>query len=91
MDNENYIGDVLIMKTFTPEVGGKRRKNRGEAFQYKITDGHPPIISRDAFAAVQDEKRRRTNVEMVGDSIKRTRKRYVSRFSLSDYIVEIGE
>ena len=91
LDNEKYIGDVLIMKTFTPEVGGKRRKNRGEACQYKITDGHPPIISRDAFAAVQDEKRRRTNVEMVGDSIKRTGKRYVSQFSLSDYIVEIGE
>lgn len=91
LDNEKYVGDVLLMKTFTPEVGAKRRKNRGEAYQYRITDGHPPIITREAFAAVQEEKKRRSNVEVVESTVKRTGKRYVSAFSLSDYIEEISE
>ena len=91
LDNEKYVGDVLIMKTFTPSVGAKRKKNRGEVVQYKITDGHPPIITREAFAAVQEEKGRRTNVEMVNSVIKRTGKRYTSKFNLSDYINNIGE
>ena len=91
LDNEKYVGDVLLMKTFTPEVGTKRRKNRGEAYQYRITDGHPPIITREAYAAVQEEKKRRSNVEVVESTVKRTGKRYVSTFSLSNYIGEISE
>lgn len=91
LDNEKYVGDVLLMKTYTPEVGVKRRKNRGESYQYKMTDGHPPIIARDAFAAVQEEKRRRTNVEMIENVAKRTGKRYISTFCLSDYLDDISE
>ena len=74
-----YVGDILLMKTYTPEVGAKRRKNRRESEQYKMTDGHPSIITREAFAAVQEEKKRRSNLEIVENTPKRTGKRYMSK------------
>ena len=86
-----YVGDILLMKTYTPEVGAKRRKNRRESEQYKMTDGHPSIITREAFAAVQEEKKRRSNLEIVENTPKRTGKRYMSKFSLQDYLNEISE
>ena len=91
LDNEKYVGDVILMKTYTPEVGAKRKKNRGKAVQYTMTDGHPPIISREAFAAVQEQKKLRSNVEMVDNEVKRTGKRYISTFSLPNYINKIRE
>jgi site-specific DNA recombinase len=91
LDNEKYVGDILLMKTYTPEVGAKRRKNRRESEQYKMTDGHPSIITREAFAAVQEEKKRRSNLEIVENTPKRAGKRYMSKFSLQDYLNEISE
>ena len=56
-----------------------------------MTDGHPSIITREAFAAVQEEKKRRSNLEIVENTPKRTGKRYMSKFSLQDYLNEISE
>jgi len=58
--NERYVGDLLLQKKFVPDhIEKKRVKNRGELPQYYVTDAHEPIISRETFAAVQEEIARR--------------------------------
>lgn len=64
LSNEKYIGDVRL-KGASPE----------EDFYY--LNNHEPIIRREVFDAVQDEKARRSNVLQQGDEVKRTEKNKV--------------
>lgn len=91
LSNEKYVGDVLLMKRVRLSVGSKRIKNKGEHEQYRIEGNHPPIITREAYNAVQDEKARRTNIEKIDDTTRRKGSRYKSNFSLSNYEFIGGE
>lgn len=63
--NEKYTGDVLIYKTYCSEYPKTTRiRNRGEKDQYLISNHHPAIIERAVFDSVQDEKKRRSNIEL---------------------------
>ena len=66
LSNEKYIGDVRL-RGASPE----------EDFYY--LNNHGPIIRREVFDAVQDEKARHSNVVQRGDEVKRTEKKYISR------------
>ena len=45
LQNEKYMGDVLVQKTYTADfIEGKVKKNNGELPQYYIKDNHPAII-----------------------------------------------
>lgn len=60
LQNEKYIGDLLLQKTYiTDHITKASRKNNGELPQYFIQDDHEPIISREMFEAVQAEHARR--------------------------------
>jgi len=60
LQNEKYIGDLLLQKTYiTDHITKASRKNNGELPQYFIQDDHEPIISREMFEAVQVEHARR--------------------------------
>ena len=85
LSNEKYVGDVLLMKRVRLSVGSKRIKNNGVHEQYRIEGNHPPIITHEAFDAVQKEKLRRTNVEKTGDTIHRKASRFKSEFDISKY------
>lgn len=50
----------------------KRKTNRGERRQYYAVGSHPAIISKEIFEAVQEERKRRSNVEII--DVKKTRK-----------------
>ena len=43
---------------------------------YKLNNSHPTIISTEAFQTVQEEKIRRSNVELTSDGIKRKSQKY---------------
>ena len=61
LENEKYMGDLLLQKYFTESVLTHRLvKNRGQFPQYFIQDNHPPIIPRDIFYRTQCEKLRRS-------------------------------
>lgn len=61
LQNEKYIGDLLLQKTFVEDHLTKRQlPNRGELPQYYIQDDHEAIIDRDTFAKVQEEIERRS-------------------------------
>ena len=77
LGNEKYVGDVRVAK---PQ--GQRKGKIEISGGYLATDNHPAIIPREIFTAVQEEKRRRSNI--VVDETGRHRKK--SRYSSSKEI-----
>jgi DNA invertase Pin-like site-specific DNA recombinase len=54
LENEKYIGVVVMQKTFVDNhITKEKLKNNGELPRYVIENAHPAIISRDIFDAVQ--------------------------------------
>lgn len=63
LENEKYIGDVLSQKTYTVDyLSGKRVANDGVLSKYYVENDHEPIISREDFYRVKEEKQRRTEL-----------------------------
>ena len=62
LENEKYMGDALLQKTYTIDFLKKKRvKNTGIMPQYYIEDDHEPIISKETFMQVQEEIARRSS------------------------------
>lgn len=54
--NEKYAGDCLIQKTITIRPGARiSHRNRGEEDMMLVRNGHPAIIDRETWNAVQEE------------------------------------
>lgn len=70
LSNEKYVGDVRVAK---PQ--GQRKGKIEVSGGYLATDNHPAIIPREVFAAVQEEKQRRSNtiIDENGKHRKETR------------------
>lgn len=81
LNNEKYVGDVILYKTFSPDFPGKKRiPNNGEHQKYIQEDHHPAIISRETFRAVQEMRESRSNIERHADgTITRKTKRYTGK------------
>ena len=63
LKNEKFMGDALLQKTYTVDFLTKKRVvNNGIVQQYYVEDSHPPIISKEEFAAVQAELVRRSSM-----------------------------
>ena len=61
LQNEKYIGDLLLQKTFVADhLTKKQLPNRGEFPQYYVRDHHEAIIDRKTFTQAQDEIERRS-------------------------------
>lgn len=67
LSNEKYIGISVV------NVGGE------EGQVYKLNNSHPAIISKEMFDVVQEEKHKRSNVELINDEIKRKSSKYSSK------------
>lgn len=83
--NEKYYGDVILQKTITVDfLAHKRVDNKGQAQQYLIEGNHKPIISREIFEKVQDEKERRALLigNLAGD-----RHKYTSKYPFSGKVI----
>ena len=58
--NEKMMGDSLLQKKFTVDFLTKEMKvNEGEVPQYYVEDSHEGIVSKEVFAAVQREIKKR--------------------------------
>ncbi len=56
LQNEKYIGDALLQKTYTVDFLSKKRVvNNGIVPQYYVENSHEPIIPRGIFMQVQEE------------------------------------
>ncbi|MDF2524660.1 MAG: phage integrase family site-specific recombinase [Clostridiales bacterium] len=84
LQNEKYIGDALLQKTYTADFLSKKRvKNNGIVPQYYVENSHEPIIPRDLFMQVQEEMVRRTNIRSGKNNKKRV---YSSKYALSSIV-----
>ena len=62
LENEKYMGDALLQKTYTIDFLNKKRgKNNGTLPQYYIEDDHEAIIPKDIFMRVQEEMAQRSS------------------------------
>lgn len=84
LQNEKYIGDALLQKTYTVDFLTKKRvKNNGIMPQYYVKNCHPAIIPRELFMQVQEEMVRRANLRGGKDGKKRV---YSSKYALSSIV-----
>ena len=91
LQNEKYIGDALLQKTYTVDFLNKKRvKNKGIVPQYYVENSHEPIIPRDLYMQVQEEMIRRANLHSGANRKKRV---YSSKYALSSivYCSKCGE
>ena len=92
LTNEKYVGSVILQKTYIPDVlKQKQKKNEGEISRYLYENNHVGIIDQAMFEAVQEERNRRTNVEL-NEKGKTVRKN--TRFSSNDSLsgkIQCGE
>ena len=65
LENEKYMGDALLQKTYTVDYLNKKRvKNTGIVPQYYVEDDHEAIIPKEIFLMVQEEMTRRASVQV---------------------------
>ncbi len=84
LQNEKYIGDALLQKTYTVDFLTKKRvKNTGIVPQYYVENNHEAIIPRDLYMQVQEEMIRRANLRSGETSKKRV---YSSKYALSSIV-----
>lgn len=77
LTNEKYIGNVILGKTYTTAFpNNKQFKNQGEQEKYLVENAHEPIIELEKFEQVQEEMKRRSNVEIVEGEVKRKETHY---------------
>ncbi len=63
LNNERYMGDALLQKSYTTEtLPFKRKMNHGELPKYYVENSNPPIVSREIYQAVQTLQNSRKNV-----------------------------
>lgn len=89
LQNEKYMGDVLLQKTYTADfLSGTIKKNNGEIAQYYVTDSHPGIVPKEIFHRVQEEiARRKSKCPATQKKAKTNTGRYTSRYALSERLV----
>lgn len=87
LSNEKYIGNVLLQKTYVPDViKSNQVKNNGELAKYLYENNHEGIIDKDMFEFVQSEKKKRSNkITKEGKSLRKSA-RYSSGNTLSGKI-----
>ena len=67
LSNEKYTGDVRLLKSGTSQV------------HYLSLNNHPTIISKEAFEAVQIEKKQRSNMVKDENGWQRKNEKYSSK------------
>jgi site-specific DNA recombinase len=89
LQNEKYIGDALLQKTYiTDFITKKSKKNQGEIPQYYVTGNHEGIISKELFNLVQEEIARRASKRKVSQKATKTEQgKYSSKYALSELLV----
>ena len=68
--NEKYMGDALLMKTYTKDFLHKKRiPNNGEVQQYYVKGSHPAIIREETWKMVQEEMKKRRRTSTSGNTV----------------------
>ena len=89
LNNERYMGDALLQKSYTTEtLPFKRKMNKGELPKYYVENNHPAIIDSTTFGRDQEEMARRSGkrkVKQVGT--KTEQGKYSGKYALTELLV----
>ena len=84
LENEKYMGDVILQKTYMRDFLSERRvKNTGQAPQKYVDNNHPAIIDKTTWQAVQAEMERRVSLRTTEETGKG---RYSGQYAFSGKI-----
>lgn len=89
-DNEKYMGDALLQKTYTEDyLTKKRTRNVGQLQQFYVSDCLEPIIPKKIYYAVQEGKaaRRAFTEQKKSKSRTRTSGKHQAKYALADIMV----
>ncbi len=88
LQNEKYIGDAVLQKTFSDNLfDGQRVKNEGQLPKYYVHDCHPAIIDRRTFQRVQEEMARRSSLHKTSSKTKTEQGKHSGKYVLSGLLV----
>ncbi|WP_298035195.1 recombinase family protein [uncultured Dysosmobacter sp.] len=88
LQNEKYIGDALLQKTYMADLfTHQQKKNTGELPKYYVHECHPPIIDRETFRRVQEEMARRSGLRKTSDKAKTELGKYSGKYALNELLV----
>jgi len=80
LTNEKYMGNVLLGKTYTGAYPNNKQKvNQGSQGQFLMKEAHELIIFNEVFEQVQEEMKRRSNVELLDGKNKRKNTHYSAK------------
>ncbi len=88
LQNEKYIGDALLQKTYTADLfTHQTKKNTGILPQYYVHECHPAIIDRETFHKVREEIARRSSLRKTSAKAKTELARYSGKYALNELLV----
>ena len=89
LQNEKYIGDAILQKTFSADLFDDRQqiKNEGQLPKYYVHDCHPAIIDRNTFQRVQEEMARRSSLRKTSSKTKTEQGKYSSKYAFGELLV----
>ena len=88
LQNEKYIGDALLQKTYIADIfTHQSKRNMGELPKYYVYDSHPAIIDRDTFRKVQEEIARRAGKKRTSSKAKTELGKYSGKFAFSELLI----
>lgn len=88
LENERYCGDVILQKTYvTDPISKKVKKNNGELPKVYIKNNHDPIVSREVYERVQQERARRSSKRKTAKNAITEQGKYSSLYALSEILI----
>lgn len=88
LENERYCGDVILQKTYvTDPISKKVKKNNGELPKVYIKNNHDPIVSREVYERVQQERARRSSKRKTAKNALTEQGKYSSLYALSEILI----
>lgn len=88
LQNEKYIGDALLQKTYISDIFNRQvKKNHGELPKYYVHNCHPAIIDQETFRKVQEEMARRGSIRKRAPKAKTEQGHYSGKYALSELLI----
>ena len=77
LENEKYCGDLMLQKTYKPDLLSTRRKNDDKRDKVEIVGNHLPIVDKSIWHQVQIEMAHRERTNNVDGGAGRYSSKYV--------------
>ncbi len=88
LTHERYCGDAILQKTYVEDPISKVVKvNNGELPKIWIKNNHVPIVSREVYNAVQQERARRSSKRKISQKTVTEIGKYSSLYALSERLI----